>query len=183
MKIIKVLLLSTTYLSEGRCTSTDVGEIELLLCLQNKWSQLLCGRTGKWESWNKIRYQPPMTASEPVQSSLNKWAGIKWKTSSPSSVNTAKMPLPHSQHHQVVNVWNCANMKQFIAKNNRMCWSLNFMLHTCQGTFVRIMLGNKNLLHTLYFADFLHNLRDRKPSHLSSSCDCLYFLSLWICTF
>lgn len=30
--------------------------------------------------------------------------------------------------------------------------------HTRQKTFVRVMLSHQNLLHTLYLADFLHNL-------------------------
>lgn len=39
--MIQVMLLSITYLSEGGRTCTDVGEIKLLLCFQDKWSQLL----------------------------------------------------------------------------------------------------------------------------------------------
>lgn len=33
------------------------------------------------------------------------------------------------------------------------------MVLTWQKTFIRIMLSNQNLLHTLYFADLLHNLK------------------------
>lgn len=37
-----------------------------------------------------------------------------------------------------------------------------FVLHTWKSTFVAIILNNQDLLHTLHFADFCHDLRRPK---------------------
>lgn len=121
-----------TYLSKSRCTCTYVGEIKLLLCFQNEWSQFLWRKTKKGEKWNIMQYRCVYDYN-----------------------CTVTIPCKHTKplHHLALNIQDCIydEFKNMFAS-----------LFTWEKTFIRIMLSNKNLLHTLHFADFLHNLKDIK---------------------
>lgn len=53
----RILGVAGFYLSKSRCTSTDMSKVELLLCFQDKGSQLLCKPNRKTYDHIKIKPQ------------------------------------------------------------------------------------------------------------------------------